>query len=132
MNSLQATRLKQQGWTFNVSKGSRGYCRYSSKTITIPKWALDLGAGSTNPEYSTYYLCHEMAHAMLASSRHKIQPHGPEFMEQLKAICPIHLIHYEVEYKCRNAAAAGISSVQQAKVIVPDDDRDYMEDMYNL
>lgn len=126
--NLVATRLKRAGWTFNVSKGGRGYCRYNIKTITIPKWALD----NPEPEYSTYYLMHECAHAMLASIRHKIQPHGPEFMAQLIAICPAHLIHYETEYKSRNAAAAGISSKQQAKPTDLDNDTDYLENLFNL
>lgn len=127
-SSLVATRLRREGWIFKVSKGDRGYCRYRAKLITIPRHALNRGG-----DYLTYYLHHEMAHALLAELRlsNLIEPHGPEFMAKLIEICPPHCLHYEVGYKPRNAVAAGISSKQLAK-IEEIDDTDYCEDLFNL
>lgn len=136
LNNIHATRLRLAGWTFHVSKGSRGYCRYYNKTITIPKWAID-----RTGDYIQYYLAHEMAHAMLEIPTRKrlIEPHGQEFMETFKRICPLHLQHHETAYKPRNAAAAGIS---KEPVIVleslgdiddsTEDTIDYSVDLFDL
>lgn len=135
MGNLHAVRLKAKGWKFAVSKGDRGYCRYRTKTITIPRHALNRGG-----DYLTYYLCHEIAHALLehrmcVPKYMRIEPHGIEFMEQLKAICPPHCLHYETGYKPRYAAMAGISSVPIPKEETDtdiDDDTDYCENLFDL
>lgn len=55
--------------------------------------------------YRTWYLCHEMTHA-LVGNQHQ---HGPVFMKKLVEITPPDAITYELGYKPRNAAAAGIA-----------------------
>lgn len=98
--------LIQRGWFFAVTDTNRGWCNYTNKTITIPLWAWN----SARPGYSTYYLAHEIAHAI---GPHK--NHGAEFMRAFKHICPKELQHWELEYKPANAKAAGIA------VPIPDD-----------
>jgi hypothetical protein len=94
-----------------------GAAYFAPRVITIPLWACWGSPEDPKRErtvrqvfqdvdvnYLTYYVAHELAHfaAPLGSQ------HGPAFMEQLKAICPPHVIHHELRYKPRNAAAAGI------------------------
>ena len=90
----------KQGWKFWVIDSVRGYCNFNRKEVTVPAWARNRGA-----EYFTYYLSHELAHA----KKYLQVPHGPEFMEIFKSICPPNLQHYEIDYKPRNAIAAGIT-----------------------
>ena len=91
--------LDSKGWKFYPVKQHRGRCYYAAKTITIPVWAILKGA-----EYATYYIAHEMAHAYCPWQNHNIV-----FMTKFKTICPQHLWHYEIDYKPRNAIAAGIT-----------------------
>lgn len=97
-----ALRLIGLGWTFKVSRGNRGYCYEKTKVITLPWHALE--ANPAKPGYSEYYLAHEIAHALAG----KKAAHGMVFMEHLKALCPPEHIHYETNYKPRNAKMAGI------------------------
>lgn len=90
------------GWKIYAVDQSRGRCYYSSKVITIPIWAI-----RKNPGYFTWYVSHECAHAY-SYINGTDDIHGPNFMEWLKRICPENAIHYELGYKPRNAAAAGI------------------------
>lgn len=99
------TKLIQRGWLFAVTDTVRGWCRFTSKTITVPLWAWN-----RSTEYRIYYLAHEMAHAI---GPHR--DHGAEFMRAFKHICPKELQHWELDYKPANARAAGIS------VPIPDD-----------
>lgn len=95
-----AQELVSAGWAFKVSRGRRGFCYWVSRSLTIPKHALL----SERPGYAEYYLAHEMAHAKAG----KKAAHGPDFMDWLKHLCPPEFIHYELNYKPRNAKAAGI------------------------
>lgn len=95
--------LVRHGWRFWIVNGVRGYCYYNRKEITIPLWAYNKSA-----EYYTWYFCHEMAHALSPANAN----HGPEFMATLIRICPENAIKYELGYKPRNAASAGIGEVK--------------------
>jgi hypothetical protein len=97
----QAKELLAADWKIYAVKQNRGRCYYRGKAgvITIPVWAIERAV-----DYKVWYICHEMSHA-LDKSRSK---HGPEFMRILQDICPAESVHYELGYKPRNAAAAGI------------------------
>lgn len=97
-------KLSSDGWKFWIVDQKRGHCRYSIKEITIPTWAKNRGA-----KYYTWYFCHEMAHALDTKRSH----HGAEFMQILIDICPADCIEFELGYKPRNAAAAGIGAVTE-------------------
>jgi hypothetical protein len=93
--------LLEEGWHIEVRHGlKRGVCYEDRKLITLPYWLF----GKADPEYCIYYLAHEMAHATAGCKAN----HGPVFMKELERLCPRHLLHYELEYKPRNAMAAGI------------------------
>lgn len=84
----------------------RGFARYKNKTITIPIFAKEYGG-----KYLTYYCAHELAHLYANRYTRKtyIAPHGPEFMNWLKKLCPKNCIHYELEFKPKIAKHAGIN-----------------------
>jgi hypothetical protein len=90
-------------------KQCRGRCYYARSrvrpefTITIPVWALN----SKRDGFADYYVAHEMSHAFAWQFDGERQ-HGPAFMKWLKTLCPREFWHYELEYKPRNAMAAGI------------------------
>ena len=95
-----ARALRDNGWRFYSVKQSRGRCYYDSKVITIPIHAImhrDIG-------YKIYYISHELAHASIPWGHH----HDAVFMAKLIEICPAEYVHYELGYKPRNAASAGI------------------------
>lgn len=100
-----ALAQKQLGWRFYLINANRGYCNYSYKVITIPTWVV--GKNSSHKGYSDWYLSHELAHSIAGA----FAKHGPQFMSTLKAICPKESIEYELEYKPRNAKAAGIGEI---------------------
>ena len=93
----------EREWSFYVVAQSRGRCYYHIKTITVPVWAFS--RNKTEAGYLLWYLAHEIAHSIAGP----FAKHGPAFMLTLKRICPAHCIHYELGYKPRNAAAAGIA-----------------------
>lgn len=95
-------KLSEEEWQFLPVKQQRGRCYFNSKTITIPEHAYK----SKKPGYLTYYIAHEMAHAIGLHTNH-----DGAFMRTLLKICPIDCLHHETEYKPRNAKAAGISSL---------------------
>lgn len=95
--------LNDAGWKFYVVRQTRGRCYYKSKVITIPSWVIE----RKSIDYKEWYLSHEMAHAY-SYIEGTTDNHGPAFMAMLKAICPDDCVHYEIEYKPRNAQAAGI------------------------
>ena len=99
--------LDARGWRFFPVQQTRGFCKYSSKIITIPIWIF---SRKDSKEYVIYYLAHEMAHAMLHEKRIRCS-HGQAFMEEFKRICPVELQHHELAYKPKNAKAAGISKI---------------------
>lgn len=83
---------------------NRGYCDYERKIILVPLWSF----GHKNKNYWVYYLAHELSHAINKVMNGQVKSHGNEFMEIFKMICPKYLQHYELNYKPRNAKAAGI------------------------
>lgn len=89
------------GWDFSVVHQTRGFCSYPLKQITIPAWAFEKGV-----DYLFYYLSHELAHIFAGYQAN----HGPEFMKEFKRICPTNLQHFELSYKPKLAAAAGITA----------------------
>jgi predicted metal-dependent hydrolase len=91
--------LGSEGWRFYPVNQTRGRCYFGDKVITIPRHAFQ-----REPEYLTYYICHEMAHAYAGWEAN----HGPEFMKEFKRICPQEYWKYELNYKPRNAKSAGI------------------------
>lgn len=95
----RARTLSQAGWKFYVVNQTRGYCDPARKIITIPAWA----ARRTHDRYNVYYIAHELAHT------DTFDIHGPKFMARFMDLCPPDLWKYEIEYKPRNAKAAGIS-----------------------
>ena len=97
---VYAKKLLADGWKIYPVKQSRGRCYYREKVITIPVWVIDRG----NIKKKTWYISHEIAHALDITRSH----HGDAFMEKRKEICPADCIHFELGYKPRNAARAGI------------------------
>lgn len=95
----QFQELKSKGWSFFVVDQRCGRCYFADKTITIPAWAQ-----KKDHQYRTWYLCHEMSHA-IAGWKAK---HGPEFQAVLLRICPKDCVHYEVTYKPKHLAMAMI------------------------
>lgn len=61
---------------------------------------------TTHPGYATWYTAHEMSHCYEPQDGH-----GDRFMAKLIQLCPENCIHYELGYKPRNAARAGIGQV---------------------
>lgn len=92
--------LLLNGWQVEVKNNNRGWCHYHTKYISIPLWSTKRKDG-----FLEYYICHETAHAV-AGHKHA---HDGCFMVVLKTICPPRLIHFELAYKPRNAASAGIT-----------------------
>ena len=93
---------------------ARGSCYHKraqpeQSAITIPTWAILRGQ-----TYLNWYVAHELAHAFNMTHGGNAG-HGPDFMRWLKAICPTESIHFELTYKPRNAAAAGIRKPRNEK-----------------
>lgn len=103
LTKFYGRQLLHAGWRFFGTHQNRGYCFYAAKVITIPGFAIH-----RSTLYKEWYVCHEMSHAYCAEDGHRDEVHGPRFMEILKIICPQDCIHFELGYKPRNAAAAGI------------------------
>ena len=93
-----AREMLADDWRIFLVKQQRGRCYYDSKTITIPIWVMS----HRDPEYKTYYIAHELAHAYTQSDNH-----GQLFIARLKLTCPAHLLKYEIEYKPTEAKKAG-------------------------
>lgn len=87
------------GWRIFAVNQNHGACYYRKKYITIPTWAWYRG-----DDYVTYYVAHEVSH-MLGPCYH-----DGEFYQVFLKICPDYAQHYELDYKPRAAAAAGITS----------------------
>lgn len=102
---IHARNLRDAGWKFYPVKQVRGCCYYREKVITIPAWAIEKETQKLG--YKTWYISHEISHAYAGYHAH----HGPDFMKKLIEICPPEFVHYELGYKPRNAAAAGIGQI---------------------
>lgn len=98
-----AKELISVQWEFITTHQRRGWCHHKYKQIAIPAWVIS----STRIGYKEYYICHEMSHALCPVR----EQHGPLFMDTLKGMCPPEFIHYELEYKPRNATSAGIGRI---------------------
>jgi hypothetical protein len=97
--------LQEIGFSFYVVDQVRGRCYGSEGVITIPKWAIL--TEKTKPGYIDWYVSHEMAHAFCYVNG-ICDIHGPNFMKMLMSICPVSSVHYELEYKTKNAIMCGI------------------------
>lgn len=107
------TLLNQHGYRFYVVDQSRGACYWTKRVITIPSWIWNPQSverthhGAPHLKYKCWYICHEMAHALeyinSNGKQYDNRPHGPRFMNELRAICPSDCILYELGYKPRNA-----------------------------
>lgn len=95
--------LNDGGWRFYGVRQTRGFCYYAARVITIPAWVIE----KEPTDYKEWYIAHEMAHAYNEFNGTE-DNHGPNFMYFLKTICPPDCVHYELGYKPRNAASAGI------------------------
>lgn len=103
--------LELAGWKLFVCGQKRGWCDCRTKWIVIPVWCF-----GRDDSYWAQYVSHEFAHAIDLRQYYKEQPHGAEFMERMKSICPKELWHLELEYKPRNGKTAGIEKVNAVKV----------------
>lgn len=83
----------------------RGLAYFSHDALSIPKWVFKWGT-----DYVIYYVAHEMAHFFARYREEKPdRGHGQKFMKWFKMICPEECQHHELDYKPRNAQAAGIA-----------------------
>lgn len=108
-----ARKLRDDGWRFYAVDQNRGRCYPFQKVITIPCWVI-----RRSIQQKTWYICHEMAHAIVLPE-HPNESHGKIFMDCLISICPADCVHFELDYKPRNAAIAGIRA--------PGSDPDYFK-----
>lgn len=92
----------QAGWKIFTVRQKRGRCYYRSKTITIPTWVVDMNREGTE---KAWYIAHEISHSFAGWHA----KHGPEFMRTLMMVCPKESVHWELGYKPKNAASAGIT-----------------------
>lgn len=98
--------LPDEGFKYFVTDTVRGRTNYLHMNLTVPLTAYKWGF-----EFFLYYVSHELAHiytSIFVNEPH--EPHGPEFMENFKRICPKDYWHYETGYKPRHAAKAGIKT----------------------
>lgn len=84
----------------------RGHYNHKKGYIVIPIHAIK----SPKPGYLVYYVAHELAHVFTPSTS---TPHGGEFMDNLKKICPKPFQHYEYGYKPRNAARSRVETIRE-------------------
>lgn len=106
---LHARTLMDQGYAFYACDQMAGWCNDRAKMIIIPMYVIDPSHQYFRAQkvgYKTYYIAHEMAHAF-AGCRNQ---HNQVFMEELKRLCPQEFLHWELEYKPRNATTAGITA----------------------
>lgn len=110
---LDARGLSGGEYKVYVTDTVRGRCHRKHMNITVPLWAVMNGERGASVHkyhefYYMYYICHELAHSVTPYI--KGQPHGPEFMKSFIRLCPKELQYFELGYKPRNAAAAGIKA----------------------
>jgi len=115
-----ASDLIDSGFCFYVVDQIRGRCYFDHRVITIPSFVF---RKPDTAKYISWYLAHECAHGFNFISLREYQDnHGPMFMEELKRICPADCLHFETNYKPRNAMAAGISNIPFFNTgVIPDD-----------
>ena len=81
-----------------------GRAYFGKRMITVPVWAMKRPKGEG---YVLYYLAHELAH-IANQDAGTSDNHGPCFMAHFRKLCPVQYQHWELGYKPRRAAAAGI------------------------
>lgn len=98
--------LDKLGYKIYCADYCGGYCDYDKKVLVIPAWVFD----HDDSRYWIYYLTHELAHAVNCHYNNPdiVSAHGKHFMEFFKLLCPERQQKYELQYKPRNAKAAGI------------------------
>lgn len=98
---VNPTRNSGTSWAeWNVERGTKLIC-ISTEVLRAkkPNWW----------DYFNYVVAHECAHAKNWEDGLTNEHHGQKFMAALIAICPNEWLHYEIGYKPRNAASAGIT-----------------------
>ena len=86
---------------------ARGMYHPRKRYLTVPSRVFRLEA--EKPGYTVYYTAHELAHAHISCQYPGLREmHGALFMRTFKSLCPTNFQHYELAYKPRNAANAGI------------------------
>ena len=108
---LSARTELPQHVIINAVRANRGFAHYRARRITVPSWAFSKFPmdADCNIRYLTWYLAHELAHIANWDEFNTLaDSHGPNFMRHLKRICPENCVEFELDYKPRNAAAAGI------------------------
>lgn len=63
------------------------------------------------PGFDQWYIAHELAHLLQRQFNKHSTQHDKYFYQAFKLLCPAEYQHYELEYKPRNAKAAGVSLV---------------------
>lgn len=92
-----------EGFVLFGTRTNRGRC-HPNGTITVPTWTERRGLGKT-----LQYLAHELAHGWVHNAGGCIRYHNKSFMEYMMILCPEEHWHYELDYKPRAAAGAGIN-----------------------
>ena len=94
-------------WIYPVDQVN-GKAYYEDNTITVPKWAFE----TRKRGFLKHYAAHELAHIAAHIKYNKGSDHGPRFYECLQQLTT-DTLHYELDYKPKNAAAAGIKKPKQ-------------------
>lgn len=102
VNKLPLTPDSLVIYAVDQDRGRAYFNKDGKRVITIPVWATKRGE-----LHLEWYCAHELAHHFNQYSGTN-DNHGPEFMRWLKKLCPERSIHFELGYKPRNAASAGI------------------------
>jgi hypothetical protein len=99
---------KDRPWTLLLTNQSRGWCSPRRREITIPTW-VSSDKRKESGEF-VWYVAHEISHAWDFEEKtyQAKRPHGPSFMKWLKVFCPKEFLFFELGYKPREAAMAGI------------------------
>ena len=118
---------KLKGWAFYGVNQQRGRCYFQERIVTIPLFAFKRNKLIDQEGYLTWYIAHEISHIKAGPNAH----HGPEFMAELKAICPVQYLFHETSYKPQNAKAAGIAN-KKGESIVQVGNKQYQIDLDDL
>ena len=81
------------GFMGYVTNTQRGLSYYEG-FFSVPLWAWEKG-----PEYFTYYVAHELSHQIRYKRFGDSGVHDEHFYSVFKEVCPVHLQHYELNYK---------------------------------
>lgn len=99
-------RYIHTSWTTH----SRGFYRYSERRIYLP-----IALRRRGLPYITYYVAHEVAHAVLChSKRRSTKSHGREFQKILRTLAGPHY-HFEQRYQPKQFLASNMPTSQLAR-----------------